>query len=504
MKLATFIGLAVAGMVGVGSAVYAVTPAGGFGAKRDVAASQQAVDEADELIAGSADAPRVDKTPTEFRIGSTLVVEGRVGHPAMRANQSSESFVLLELTPGEGGAATAPPAASVSLVIDKSGSMKGARLPNAVAAAVAAVDRLRDGDSVSVIAFDTKTEVVVPPTKIDASTRPTIASAIRGIQLGGDTCISCGLSEALAQLTVARTNGARPDVERVLLLSDGEPTAGMRKPEEFNVLARRAMTSGISITTIGVALDYNEQVMTAIARSSNGGHYFVENEAGLPAVFEAEAKKLEETRAANAVAHIELKNGVELMNLPDREFQRFGSRITVPLGGFAKGMKNTVLLKVRVPATQAGPLTVADIRVAYRDLSSAKDVEETGSLAIDLVTDPSKIAPIDGVVLDRVQRTETAAALIDANSLFREGRVDEAEKRLEQARQSVQKSKKDASVAVPASRAGGVASSFDQQEESLDKASSGFKRPAPGRPAEPNAPKATSRSNAQRAFESTQ
>src|SRR4029079_14105162 len=79
----------------------------------------------------------------------------------------------------------------LAIVVDRSGSMKGERIANAVAAAVGAVDRMRDGDSVVVVSFDTQAQVVVPRTVVDASTRQSITSSIRTIRLGGDTCVSC-------------------------------------------------------------------------------------------------------------------------------------------------------------------------------------------------------------------------------------------------------------------------------------------------------------------------
>ena len=108
---------------------------------------------------------------SRFTAGQNLMIEGRVGHPKIARNSRGETFVLLEVK----GSDTAKPktAAHVNLaiVMDRSGSMKGSRLPNAIRAATAAVDRLNDGDTVSVITFDTRTSIVVPPTEIGAGSR---------------------------------------------------------------------------------------------------------------------------------------------------------------------------------------------------------------------------------------------------------------------------------------------------------------------------------------------
>src|SRR5690606_10936689 len=104
---------------------------------------------------------------------------------------------------------------NLAIVVDKSGSMKGERIANAMNAAVAAVERMRDGDSVTVVSFDTAAEVVVPPTRIGSSNRASIESRIRSIRLGGDTCISCGLEEGARQLALTSLGPDR--INRMIL-----------------------------------------------------------------------------------------------------------------------------------------------------------------------------------------------------------------------------------------------------------------------------------------------
>ena len=73
---------------------------------------------------------------------------------------------------------TAPPL-DLAIVINSSGSMKGERLANAIAAAVGTVDRIHKSDTVTVVSFDTQAQVVVAPTRVNAGSRPGIEAAIR-------------------------------------------------------------------------------------------------------------------------------------------------------------------------------------------------------------------------------------------------------------------------------------------------------------------------------------
>ena len=150
MKPTSVVLLSVAGMLLTSVSVYSLTPT------RPAAA--------EVAVQTVSPATRIPEVAT-FRAGSTLALEGRMGHGRVAAGPNAETLLLLEVR-GSDSAAAAPPAVNLALVIDRSGSMRGGRLQHATAAAVAAAARLRDGDVVSVIAFDTKTSVVLAPTTI--------------------------------------------------------------------------------------------------------------------------------------------------------------------------------------------------------------------------------------------------------------------------------------------------------------------------------------------------
>ena len=365
-------------------------------------------------------------------------------------------------------------ARNLALVIDRSGSMKGTRIRNAVNAATTAVDRLNESDVVSVVTFDTQTQVVVPPTPISAFSRDRVKEAIRGIGLGGDTCISCGLEEGMAQL--AQTQGK---VNRMILLSDGDANHGVRDVPGFRNIAQRAQTRGVSVTTIGVDVDYNEKIMAAIAQDSNGRHYFVADDRGLTRVFEEEAKSLTSTLASGAEVAINLAPGVELERVFDRSFRRAGNRILVPLGTFAGSDVKSVLLKVRVAGAALGPAEVASVELTYHDLVQSTDGRCAGKLGVEVVPNASDAADLDPLVSGRVQRSETAAVLKDANNLFEQGRADEARRRLTARGDALRAVELKADKAAPAPRKKEVERDFESQLAAVNDANQGFATPPP-------------------------
>jgi Ca-activated chloride channel family protein len=466
--------LSLAGMLLTGISVYSLTPSGAsiaFGgpAKAGEPVTKEAVED-DKEAAQQPSSTSLGR----FTSGSTIMVEGRAGHAKLFRSRRGETFMMLEVTGAGSGSAKAAAPVNLALVIDRSGSMKGTRMQNAINAATVAVDRLNDGDVVSVVTFDTRTSVVAPPSVIGPGVRERVNADIRSIGLGGDTCISCGVEEALALLE--RTTGR---VNRMMLLSDGDANHGVRDVPGFRSIGERARGRGASVTTIGVDVDYNEKILTALAQESNGRHYFVESDAGLARIFEDEAESLLRSIASDAEAEIDLGPGVELDRVLDRSFRRSGSRISVPLGTFEKGEVKTVLLKVRVPDRRDGLVKLADVRLRYRDLLADKAGECEGKLEVELTDDAAVASDLDPAVEERVNRSETASALKEANFLFEQGKVGEARRKLEDRASGLRVAAEKAKKGAPGGKQDAVDKNFQGQIAALDEASSGFATPPP-------------------------
>ncbi len=434
-----------------------------------------------------------------FTAGRTLMMEGRLGNARLAANQDNQTFISVSVKAAADSAATTPSPLELAIVIDRSGSMKGKRLQNAVAAAQGMIRRLRDGDVVSVIAYNTTTETLVPSTTIDASSRERAIAAVSGLDARGDTCISCGIDAGMDMLK--RRSGM---VERMLLLSDGEATAGVRNVAGFRRIASTVRSLGAAISTIGVDVDYNERVMTALAQESNGAHYFVENPSGLPRVFDQELSSLVHTVAKDTNLTLSLAPGVEVEQVFDRSFRRDGNRVVVPMGSFAAGDTKTLLVRVHVPRGAAGERAIADVTLDYDDLDARAPGSCHGSLATLLVDDPSQASPMDPLVQGRFERSETASTLREANQLFASGNAEEAKRKLAKRLDAVRHHRAVAEKAAPKPRKKEVAADFERQAAVLGQAEHGFAAPAAAAapaPAKSRAGKAQVRQNAADAFD---
>jgi Ca-activated chloride channel family protein len=417
---------------------------------------------------------------TQFVSGNTLMVEGRVGFKQREADKDQENFVFLDITAKKDALGQASPL-NLAIVLDRSGSMRGKRLENALSAARGMIERLRDGDVISLVAYDTTAEVKVAATQIDGRSRFQVLRQLDDIVARGDTCISCGLE--MASELLSRRSGM---VDQVLLLSDGEATAGTKEEAGFRELSSRIHRQGATISTIGVDVDYNEQVMSAIAEESNGRHHFVENAAALAGIFDEELKSLANTVADETELTVSLAPGVQVLEVYDRSFRREGELLKIPVGAFSGGDERTFLMKVLVPAAKVGVRPVVDVHLAYRDLTLGRAGSCEGSLSHVLVGDPDLLSPLDPLVANRVERSETAAVLAGANQLAKEGKADEARDLLHQ-EWAKKRAARPKILQTPFQSANKGASDLeadlDRQEKVLAKAEEGFATPPGAAPA---------------------
>ncbi len=482
MKLSTVALWSTLGMAGTSLGVWTLTPASEAAAgstKTEALASSVAGPSGD----GDATTKLLDlatsKAGATFELSDTLQVAGRLGHATLPSGEPAETFVHLDLSGRAGNVAETAAPLNLSIVLDRSRSMQGQRMRNALAAARGMVRRLRPGDTVSVVTYNTRTELLVPATTIDERSREQVLFSLAEVEARGHTCVSCGIEAGLSAM------GRRPGtIARMLLLSDGEANAGIRDPEGFREIAERAHDDDVSISSVGVDVDYNEQIMFAVAQASNGRHYFVEDPAGLPAIFDEEIADLVNTVANDTEVVVDLAPGVALLEVYDRTFRRDGNRIVVSFGGFAASEHKTLLLRVQLPKGDAGAQAVASVQVGYDDLTRGDKGGLSGDLVALRTDDESAISELDAVVENRLARVETKNAFATANEQFSRGEVAAAKATLAETRGRIRRRQESAKKKAPGLQR--LDQDFETQLQSLEKADRGFDEAAAEAPADPS------------------
>ena len=201
---------------------------------------------------------------------------------------------------------------NLSVVIDKSGSMSGAKIDYVRKAVDYLVTQLSEEDRISIVLYDTDVRVLCEP-QIVGNSKNAIKAKVNSIVADGSTNLEGGMRKGfeLVRSVKSLVGKDKEMVNRVLLLSDGLANVGVTDPKELNKISNEYFSEHrISISTFGVGADYNEDLMSKIAIQGGGLYYFIRSPEQLPDLFKDELQGLSTVIAKNAVLKIKYPESI--------------------------------------------------------------------------------------------------------------------------------------------------------------------------------------------------
>ena len=351
-------------------------------------------------------------------------------YSVMPAGKARTGVVQVSLSGGMVAASGPRPSVNFALVIDRSGSMQGKKIVHAREAACAAVNQLDAGDFVSVVIFDDTCETIVP--EQSAAEKEAIIEKINAITPRGGTAIFEGVSRGAAEI---RKQLGKTKINRVILLSDGCANVGPSTPEELGRLGAALKKEGISVSTVGVGTDYNEDLMLNLSQNSDGNSYFVENSDDLPRVFAAEIGNALTVAATQVSLSVKFAAGFVPVALVGRDGRISGDTVTVDFNQIYAGQEKYVLVKADIPPFNAGEkadFAVATVTFTDPRTDKRQTVTATGAAAFSDDKEAVKASLNRKVLKDaalnlNAQVSETALSLSD------DGEIDGANALLDRA-----------------------------------------------------------------------
>jgi Ca-activated chloride channel family protein len=318
---------------------------------------------------------------------------------------SQLAYVLLEAKPTEMMAQVRLPL-NFALVLDHSGSMKGAKLNNVKEAVKMVLDRLEPTDYVSVVIFDDTSQVIIP--SMPANDPIGMKAAIDRIRDAGGTAMSLGMIQGLNELRRWNIPNA---INRMILLTDGV-TYG--DSDRCRQLARDAKAAGISIYPLGIGADWDESLLDDVGELSGGmPAEFIRNPADALNVFQQQLQSAVAVAVRNATVILRLPAGVTpkkavkvLPIISDLGQSVLSDRqIVIPLGDLEKDNAQSVLLELMIDPRPAGLFRIAQTELTY-DVPIANLIGENlrDDIKVTFTNDANQAAQVNAYVMNFAEK----------------------------------------------------------------------------------------------------
>ncbi len=300
---------------------------------------------------------------------------------------AGETFLLVELLSREKPRAGRESPLNLVLLLDRSHSMFGGPINEVLKAARVVIDQLTGRDSLTVIAFDHESKIVISSRRV--LNRDEAKRRLQEIEVaGGSTDLHKALKAGFREM---REFSGENTIDKMVLLTDGRPTHGETEGESFFRLSETIRDKGGSVSAVGVGLDYNEELLSSIARLSGGGFYHSARPREIKKIFKKEiAHFLNVSHRALELQVIPRKwvKVKEIFGLPHR-FE--SGRHIVQLPDLEKYTEQTVLCTIQYEPHPAGIYRLLDIKVGYHHVGSGVEGELAGWAGGRFVDDPTII-----------------------------------------------------------------------------------------------------------------
>jgi len=351
-------------------------------------------------------------------------------------------YVLLEAIAqgggGPGGGARLP--LNLSLVIDRSGSMYDERRLEFVVEAVKFLAaNVTPEDKVSLVAFADRAKVILEADKIhDRGALQRALDDMDLLEIGGGTQMALGMQAGIEEVN---RNHSPSRLNRVLVLTDGETYQ-----ESACVELANKHREGMSFSTMGVGVEFNEKLLMRIAQDSNGKYHFIGNPSDIPGIFEDELQGLRSVSVRNGRIDVTLAQGVQVREAfrASPEIYSLGSplvedrKVSYQIGDLEAGVPGSVLLTLVLPPRKPGQVRIAQTIFNY-EVPGAGEHQAPLDLSVEYTLDRTLTSKRNPRVMNLVDQVSIAKLQAKAEEELKAGNVDRATRLLGNAIQGTQR-----------------------------------------------------------------
>jgi Ca-activated chloride channel family protein len=345
----------------------------------------------------------------------------------IRSTYRSNRFVLAEIVAphmheSETGIGRRRPPVNLAFVLDRSGSMSGAKIALAKQAVEQSIGRLQADDRFSVVVYDDVIDVVVRSTEATSEARRDAIQAINRIDARNQTNLGEGWLRGCEQVA---QHLASEGVNRTLLLTDGLANVGITDHDALARHAAELRARGVQTTTFGVGSDFDEVLLQALATAGGGNFYYIADARSIADYITSEVGEALDVVARDVTLDVATPESVVVESLSPFSFEQRGGRTIVNLGSLVAEQVVQIVLRLNFPLDEIGRETGAVVSLSARD-----SVADGESVALEWEYAEGKTNDLQerNAEVDRaVARVFAARARQEATALNRQGNFPAAQ-----------------------------------------------------------------------------
>lgn len=319
----------------------------------------------------------------------------------------------------------------LAFVIDRSGSMSGDPLNEAIRCVDFMVDRLIETDSAALVTFDN--EVTLDHPLYALTNKQKFKTILASIHSGGTTNLHGGWREGADEFVRKESNAV---IKRVILLSDGCANEGLVDPIQIAKQAESFANRGITTSTYGLGKGFNEDLMVELARSGQGNHYYAEKAEDLLESFNEEFDLMSNLWAKGLLLTAKSKDGVHLRILNDyRQVDDNAGAWLMPNIAFGSEAWAIFEVIISLPHKEGELVDLFSVSLSGLDINSKNIYMESPLLSLPVLNAAAfAVIADDELVQRRLDEVMASEYLQRARQAVHQGDWDSADAILQEAK----------------------------------------------------------------------
>ena len=274
------------------------------------------------------------------------------------------------------------------IVLDRSGSMKGRKIEDARRAVLELLSSLSAEDRFALITYSDGVHVASDLFNVTAANRVRMASAVNAVRAGGGTNLGAGLQ---AGIDILISPGRHTNAAKLILISDGLANQGLTDVKALSDIAAVAVEKEFAVSTVGVGIDFNEHLMTAIADRGTGRYYYLENPAAFAEIFQSEFYDTQTAAVTGLKIQIPKNSGITLADAAGFPIINQNDHLVFYPGNLRSGQTRKLFLTLKVPTNSQKTFELEKLKISYQYGNRTYETALEESFKIACINDQKKV-----------------------------------------------------------------------------------------------------------------